>query len=317
MNSIWLSHLINVSAAELDRLDAQLINSFEAQLKEQNIEQNIRPYLKQFYIPFAAWLKQKQSLLNSTLIVGINGAQGSGKTTISQLTATILQQGFNLKTVILSIDDLYKTRQQREQMASDIHPLYKTRGVPGTHDTALGIDVLEKIKTLKPNETLRYPAFDKGNDEPLPISLWPKCQGPIDIIIFEGWCVGASAQTKNALRRGINSLETNEDADGIWRNAVNEHLKSDYKSLFDLLDCLVFIQIPSFDYVLKWRGLQEQKLANKHQHEQHLMTSASVLKRFVDHYERLTQFQLVDMPNKADLVIKLGEDHQIKALTIK
>lgn len=314
MNSIWPRKQNNLTTFEIEKLRSQLIVSFENCLDQLAISDELTPYLDQFYIPFAAWLSQKRSTISDTLVVGINGAQGSGKSTMSHLVTEVLQQGFKLKTVVLSIDDLYKTREQREQMANDIHPLFKTRGVPGTHDTALGINLIKKIKALKMGESLSYPVFDKSNDDRIQKMAWPSCQGPIDILIFEGWCVGAEAQTEEALKQNINSLEELEDTKGIWRHAVNEHLKTDYKALYNLLDCLVFLQIPSFNCVLPWRDLQERKRENKqrHVHEQRLMTTEAPLKRFIAHYERLTRFQIEELPGKADLVIKLGEDHQIK-----
>lgn len=314
MHTLWPNEQSNLTAHQSSQLHEQLIGPFQNRLQQLAIDQSLSGYLVSFYIPFANWLSRQKTLMNGTLVVGINGAQGSGKSTLSQLTADVLQLGFKLNTVTLSIDDLYKTRQQRRRMADDIHPLFKTRGVPGTHDTQLGIDIIEKVKRLKKGESIALPAFDKGNDEPLPTEQWPLCYGPVDILIFEGWCVGAGAQTEEALQTHTNQLEAREDAQGVWRRTVNEHLKTDYGDLFSLLDCLVFLKTPSFDCVLKWRSLQEKKLTDQHQQEKHLMTTKGVMQRFIDHYERLTLFQLEDLPNKAKLTIKLGTDHQIKQL---
>jgi len=317
MNNIWPTEHDVLATSDIDEAYKKSIHSFERLLAELAINKKFSCYLKTFYIPFAAWLRQKRLHTNDTLVVGINGAQGSGKSTMSLLLADVLQQAFRLTSVIISIDDIYKTRQQRGQMANDIHPLFKTRGVPGTHDIALGIECIQRIKTLKSGQILSYPRFDKANDERLLDYEWPQCQGPVDILIFEGWCVGAHPQTEEELIHDVNSLEKTDDADLIWRQAVNKHLQSDYKELFSLLDYLVFLQIPDFGCILEWRGLQEQKLANKHQHKQHLMTSQTALKRFIAHYERLTRHQLKHMPNIANLVIKLGRDHQIKQVSIR
>ncbi|HIF18455.1 MAG TPA: hypothetical protein EYG50_00650 [Cycloclasticus sp.] len=317
MQPLWPKDDLSLTRKSIDKLHETLSTSFQQRLQALGIDNGLLPYLKSFYIPFAAWINEKKSQSQHTLVLGINGAQGSGKSTLSQLVADVLEQGFGLTTAILSIDDIYKTRQQRQQMSVDLHPLFKTRGVPGTHNTSLGIELIKQTIALKKGEQLLYPVFDKGNDEPLPKSNWKTCNGPVDILIFEGWCVGAQAQTKNALIQDVNSLEQHEDPHGIWRHLVNEHLKSDYKTLFDMLDCLIFLQIPNVDCVLKWRGLQEQKLANKHQHEQHLMTAEKTLKRFIAHYERLTRFQLDDLPTCADITIQLGEDHQMKQLSIR
>ncbi len=47
------------------------------------------------------------------------------------------------------------------------------------------------------------------------------------------------------------------------------------------------------------------------------MTAEKTLKRFIAHYERLTRFQLDDLPTCADITIQLGEDHQMKQLSIR
>lgn len=312
MNTRWPSERTNLSDSELDQLERTLLPHFEKKLAQLVINKSLCAYLKPFYIPFAEWLRDKKIARNGPIVVGINGAQGSGKSTMSELLALILKESFGLSTAILSIDDIYKTRAQRQQMAIDIHPLFNTRGVPGTHDTRLGIDIIQQLKELKTDEILHYPRFDKGNDDRLPETAWPHYQGPIDIIIFEGWCVGAQAELDSQLALNTNQLEAQEDSQLVWRNTANTHLKTDYKKLFDLLDYLVFIQIPGFECVMKWRGLQEQKLADKHQHEKFLMTSPASLQRFIDHYERLTRHQLNSLPNIADLTIKLDDDHQIK-----
>lgn len=317
MNTIWPIEHNKLTTEQTEKLHQSLRSPFKNRLQQFAIDEGLGDYLASFYIPFASWLGEKQSTVSRTLVVGINGAQGSGKSTLSQLTADILTQGFGLNTVVLSIDDIYKTRQQREQMAIDIHPLFKTRGVPGTHDTALGMSLIQQISTLKAGQSLPIPHFDKGNDDRSPKNLWPRCTGPVDILIVEGWCVGTQPQTTDELTHATNPLEKNEDEKLIWRRTVNEHLKTDYKEFFGLLDCLIFLQIPNVDCVLKWRGLQEQKLAEKHQHERHLMSTQKSLKRFIAHYERLTLSQLKNMPDISDLTITLDNHHQIKRALIR
>ena len=82
-----------------------------------------------------------------------------------------------------------------------------------------------------------------------------------DIIIFEGWCVGAKAQKKNNLRKPINILEKKEDINLTWRTKVNNELKEKYKNIFKLIDTMIFLKVPSFKYVLKWRIIQEKNLS--------------------------------------------------------
>jgi D-glycerate 3-kinase len=312
--SLWPNNLNSRAFDDALFKSNDVANAFSSLRQQMSINDDITPFLNTLYLPLAQWIFEKKSCSSNTLIVGINGAQGSGKSTFSQFLSLILKQAFALNTVVLSIDDLYKTRAQRERMAMGSHPLFQTRGVPGTHDTQLGIQLIQDIKELKAEHTLTYPSFDKGNDDRHAEQCWPSCQGKVDVVLFEGWCVGARAQDATDLTIPVNQLEKEEDTCGIWRATVNQHLQTDYKRLFALLDCLLFLKIPSFNMVFKWRGLQEHKLINQHQEENHLLSNDVVLQRFIAHYERLTRFQLSDIPNIADITFELGVDHQINRI---
>lgn len=317
MTPLWPSAENPISTQEMDALITRTSPAFNNICTQQKITNDLTPYLSSLYIPFANWLFNKHSNTNGTLIVGVNGAQGSGKTTLSLLLASILKTAYNLNVVTLSIDDIYKPRLERQQMAQDIHPLFQTRGVPGTHDTSLGIQLLTDFKKLKAGKTMNYPLFDKGNDDRASKKNWPNCRGVIDIVLFEGWCVGSGPQKDGELNHPVNALESEEDRAGTWRTTVNEHLKNDYKTLFNLLDRLVFLKIPNFSSILKWRGLQEQKLIDQHHHEPHLMSSTDALQRFISHFERLTRHQLESLPKISDLTIDIGTHHQAEKVSFK
>ena len=250
------------------------------------------------YLPLADWLNQQHQ--NGMRIIGINSAQGSGKSTLCKLLALLLQQGFNKSVAVLSLDDFYLTREQRSELAQSIHPLLQTRGVPGTHDVTLAIATLESLKNGLP---VSLPRFDKSQDDRASETTWPFIQHPVDIILFEGWCVAALPQTALQLVRPVNSLEAQQDAEGIWRQYVNTKLAGEYQSLFALLDVLLMLKVPSFDKVYDWRALQESKLQQGMDSEQ--------LHYFIMHYERLTRYMLDEMPQRADRVLQIGDDHQI------
>ncbi|MGA8203697.1 MAG: hypothetical protein WB812_04205, partial [Woeseiaceae bacterium] len=144
---------------------------------------------------------------------------------------------------------------------------------------------------------------------------WPRVEVPVDVVLFEGWCVGARPQDAAALAEPVNALEAGEDAGAVWRRAVNEHLGSDYASLFDRLDMLVMLRIPSFDKVREWRGLQEQKLRERSRSADGL--SDAGLRRFIRHYERLTRHMLATMPAYADVVIDIDEHHGVAGVTYR
>ena len=246
------------------------------------------------------------------LVVGICGAQGSGKTTLCKQ----LQERFQTagrSVAVLSIDDLYLPAVERQKLSQTVHPLLRTRGVPGTHDVALGIDVLN---ALGGNEPVRMPRFDKAIDDRVPVMFWHSLDAPVDLVLFEGWCVGARAQPLDALRAPTNELEATEDADARWRWYVNVALAGEYQKLFGRIDYLVLLASPGFEVVQKWRTQQEHELRELVTRTGAAATgvmSDTEIARFIQHYERLTRHILAEMPSRADLVVHLAEDRRVVA----
>jgi D-glycerate 3-kinase len=268
------------------------------------------------YLPLAEWVVgQGRRFLGDVFVLGINGAPGSGKSTLCALLQVILEVGFNQRVVTLSIDDFYLTRAERQHLAAQVHPLFITRGVPGTHDVALAIKALELLKSANRASSTPLPAFDKALDDRLPEKEGPIFQGRPDIVLFEGWCVGAQPEPAQRLARPINTLEIEEDADGVWRRYVNQALGSQYARLFSLLDALFLLKIPTFKVVYAQRLEQEQQLAQALRGG-HLETSARQamsareLQRFIMHFQRLTEYMLDEMPKRADLVLEIDEHRQ-------
>ena len=191
------------------------------------------------------------------LVVGICGAQGSGKSTLAgYLVQRLERQGSRVAT--LSLDDLYKTRAERQTMAREVHPLFATRGVPGTHDVALGKEVLAAVRAGQSG--IRLPRFDKAADDRAAQADWPVVAAPIDVLLFEGWCTAATPQTPAALAEPVNQLEAEEDPHGTWRAHANAALAGPYRALFDAPDYVAMLAAPGFEAVLGWRQLQESKL---------------------------------------------------------
>ena len=194
------------------------------------------------------------------LVLGLCGSQGSGKTTLAQaLQAELSARG--LSVAVLSLDDLYLSSAERGRLAREVHPLLQTRGVPGTHDVDLGLDVIQQLVSAASTDPTRIPRFDKALDEPRPAEHWDEFQGRADVVIFEGWCVGAAPQSESELVEPINELERVSDPDGQWRRYVNHQLAGRYKILFAMLDSLILLRAPSFEVVFEWRREQERKLA--------------------------------------------------------
>jgi D-glycerate 3-kinase len=284
--------------------------AFLADCEAMRIDNDLSPLLETLYLPLAAWLRAGRGAGGGTRIVGVCGAQGSGKSTFCRLLGTVLAEAFDETPVALSIDDIYETHERRMELAAEVHPLFATRGVPGTHDVALGIDTINRLGSLAAGETVALPAFDKAMDTRLAPERWQIHRGEVSTLLFEGWCVGAVPETEAALREPINDLEREEDRDGSWRRTVNARLRDDYQALFGLIDVLILLRVEGMQRVFEWRRLQEHKLAAAAAHggDKRIMTDAQV-DRFVMHYERLTRHILAEMPGRADIVFDLDESH--------
>ncbi len=284
-------------------------------LKEQRLPPHYLEDVRACYLPLAAGIAQKRQGLDRPLTVSIHGPQGSGKSTLSRVLGLLLEQHHGLRPVILSLDDFYLTRRQRLERARRIHPLFATRGVPGTHDEALATDILDALRGGDFSAPLRLPRFDKARDERLPLRDWPSVEAPVDVILFEGWCNHCPPQGDAALENAVNALEREEDPDGQWRRSVNEFLRDYRLSLFRPVDLLLYLRIPSFDKVLEWRGLQERKLRQRL--GQGVGMDEAALRRFIQHYERLTRHGMAVLPEIADTVIDLDERHRVSGWTQK
>ena len=267
--------------------------------------------LNKFYFPVSKMIKEECLKKKKTKIIGLTGGQGTGKSTISNILKIILKEAFGLETVIFSIDDFYKTAKERKKMSKKVSSLFLTRGVPGTHDTKM---LYRCIKNFKNNnfKKIIIPKFDKSIDDRFSKSKWLKVKKKPDIVIFEGWCVGATPQKKKDLINPINKLEKQKDDKKIWRQRVNLELKKNYKKIFKLIDRLIFLKVPSFRYVFKWRLLQEKKLRITSKGNK-TMTDKEI-RNFIMYYERLTKHMLKILPRKADTVISIDKKHRLKSI---
>jgi D-glycerate 3-kinase len=268
------------------------------------------------YLPYAEWLDVRVAANHGeTYVLGINGAQGTGKSTLAHLLGEYLTSERGRTVVILSIDDIYLTRDERRLLSQSVHPLLSTRGVPGTHDVSLGVSVIERLRSLQKDETVDVPRFDKSRDDRHAPSDWATVTGPVDLVIFEGWCVASQATTDAELQLPVNALESSADADGRWRSYVNDKLATDYVQLFAALDDLLFLQVPDFDAVLRWRLEQEHKLRQSAMQDANGIMSDAQVAEFIQFYERITRNNIKVLPSMASAVIQLGDDHQAISLS--
>lgn len=245
-----------------------------------------------------------RGLAPRTPVFAISGLQGSGKSTLAGQIATRAEAD-GLRVAVLSLDDLYLTRDQRRQLAHEVHPLLATRGPPGTHDVALGCRVLD---ALRDGQDIALPRFDKLADDRVADAAWTRVEGRVDLVLFEGWCLGAVAEDESALVSPCNALERDEDADGRWRRCCNEALRRDYPTLWSRIDALWFLQPPGFDIVRTWRWQQEQAMVARDPARGGM--DRAQLDRFIQHYERTSRHLLATLPATADRVVRLDEDRR-------
>ena len=310
-----------LSEAELERGERACRPSFQRACEAMAIGADLGPWLRAMYLPLASWLEQARGRAGRAIVVGLTGGQGSGKSTVGVLLSEVLRKGFGARAALLSVDDLYLTHAERQRLGREVHPLFATRGPPGTHDPALGQKVIDRLLAQGPGERTALPSFDKSIDDRRPRDAWPVHEGPDEYVLFEGWCVGARAQSAAALTQPVNALEREEDTDGRWRGAVNAALAGSYRALFDRIDIQIMLRVDGMKRVFEWRRLQEHKLRTLVEQEgtsgapSRVMNDAE-LERFIAHYERITRHLLEEMPERADIVFDIDERHQPAAVRI-
>ena len=272
--------------------------------------------IKSFLIPLCFWISKKADK-KKPYIAGLAGGQGTGKTTTSSLIKIILTKYFKLKVFRISIDDFYKTRKERIDLSKRVHPMLLTRGVPGTHDINMMLSFFRKAKSKK-FKKLKLPTFNKAIDDRFNKKKWYDLNQKPDVIIFEGWCVGAKPEKNITLKKTINLMEKAKDQKQIWRKYVNQQLKYKYKNLYSHLNCLIYLKAKNFSLLQKWRLKQERKLLLKSKKNSKLkiMNKENVLS-FMQTYQRITQNMFRNMPKYASIVLNLNSNHQIKTAVYK
>ena len=269
----------------------------------------------QWYAGVTAALAKRVDASQSPLIVGLSGCQGSGKSTLVDAMAQVLADTHGVVTTVLSLDDFYLTKAERESLAQRLHPLFATRGVPGTHD----LDLLRRTVTaLQNGEDAELPVFDKAADDRTSMVRLHQDDAPTQIVLLEGWCVGIPPQLTEALKEPINPTEADLDPDRVWRTAVNRFLGEEYAAFFAKLDALLVLQAPSFNTVFDWRWQQEARLSARfresHPTEPDPTMSREQVADFILHYQRLTEHGLQSLPARADCLWELAADRSVERM---
>lgn len=281
-------------------------------LQRHQLDQSYLDAARTWFDPLVERLATLERGAGQPVLIALNGCQGSGKTTLCDYLCTALRAEHSLGVVSLSLDDFYLTRTERQALATSVHPLLATRGVPGTHDMTLLQHTLEQLLRPSDNEPMTIPRFDKAADDRHPRPTWEIVPKPVQVVLLEGWCLGARRERADSLTNPINSLERSEDPDGSWRGYVNEALAATFEPLYSLVDQWIMLQAPSFDCVFEWRREQERKLAATLPPDQaaQLMDDDALL-CFIQHYERLTRRCLSELPSKVNHLFSLDRNRQV------
>ena len=256
-------------------------------------------YIEKNYLKILFKLKSKKKIM-------IAGPQGSGKSSLSKLIKLYLEKFYDKSVIIISMDDFYLSKKQRTRLSENIHPLFLTRGVPGTHDLGL---MNKKIKQILNKEFPIYlPIFDKVSDTRK--RAYKKVL-KADVIIFEGWCAGAQPVNQNYLQKNFNNLEKYKDKNFIWRNSYNKYL-NEYQKIFSKFNYYIYFQFNHWDHVLNWKYKQELELRDKKKD----LVLKKYLKEFVQYYEKVSKWMHLKVPKYCNILIKLDTHQKIKLINL-
>ncbi len=235
-------------------------------------------------------------------LIAVVGAQGCGKTTLARAAAE------RFGAVQISIDDVYLTRAEREAMAGDVHPLFVTRGPPGTHDLVLLQQLIGALAAAGPDDGTLIPDFDKRGDDRRPVEAWRAFHGRPSAILVDAWCLGALPEDAAALAEPVNALEAGHDPDGGWRRAVNGLVGGAYADFIARFDAVLFLKAPSFEVVLNWRCQQEADLLGVAPADLPA-AERERLAGFIQYFERITR-RMLDGGVRADVVVQLDRNRR-------
>ncbi len=294
-----------------DNLDQQFLEIF---IQQEGLNNIFRRNVTEYFNAYAHRLAQLAEASFRPIIVGLNGAQGSGKSTLSQYLKQMMPMQLGVDCHVLSIDDFYLSKAKRKRLAASVHPLLAIRGVPGTHDVPRLLEALAGF--IEPGvQSVTVPIFDKlKDDRTKKVQKIQKSAQPT-VILFEGWCVGIPAQCQLALSVPASSFEFSNDTSGAWRSYVNERLGAEYVDVFKLLDRLSMLKPPCFEAVCDWRVDQEIRLvARRRQDSNDESIRGMSLKEvgdFVENFRRLTCHAIEVLPDLANDTWELQADRLV------
>ncbi len=112
-------------------------------IKQMQLPDSFHEVVSNIYLPLSQLIVQHKK--EQPLLISINGAQGTGKSTMTTFLKHIIESEMQCHVADISLDDFYSVREKRMSLAEEVHPLFATRGVPGTHDVDLIEQVFDKL----------------------------------------------------------------------------------------------------------------------------------------------------------------------------
>ncbi|XP_010472943.1 PREDICTED: D-glycerate 3-kinase, chloroplastic isoform X2 [Camelina sativa] len=235
---------------------SQLCRLFQLNELKLTIPQKARLY--HYYIPVFMWCEDQIALHNSKfhdgdddvppLVIGFSAPQGCGKTTLV-FALDYLFKTTKRKSATVSIDDFYLTAQGQTELRENNpgNALLEYRGNSGSHDLQLSVETLEALtKLTKEGMKMKVPRYDKsaysGRGDRADSSTWPEVEGPLTVILFEGWMLGFKPLPADVVKAVDPQLEI-----------VNKNLEAYYDVWDKYIDAWVVIKIQDPSYVYRWR----------------------------------------------------------------
>ncbi len=271
-------------------VEKELLSLFESDpLREKRVTA--------FYLPVLDWCK-KQIRSDRTVLIGVNGPQGSGKTTLCE-TMVIVSEVVGFRASTLSIDDFYLNHKDQLALARNSmeNPYLQQRGYPGTHDVELGKRILQALAGFKTGGRLQCPQYDKsafsGRGDRFSESHWKTIDGPLDLFFLEGWMLG---------------YESNRSCSDPHLKVINSFLEI-YASWNLLLESWIQLLPQKINDVVQWRVDSEQKRRQQGQATFSDEEVTSYIKKFLPAYDAyLPAFTEKIRRHPSSLVIEIGSN---------
>lgn len=267
-------------------------------------EERVQSTFEDLWLPLSLKLATERQQLNRTLIPGILGGQGTGKSTLCIILKLILNSlGFSVAS--LSIDDLYLTYPERQKLQQQ-DPRLIWRGPPGTHDLDLGLQIINQCLQRDEPTQILIPRFDKSAFNGSGDRTNAEAIAKPDILLFEGWFVGVKPIAESCFVSPPAPIITPEDKKFALDN--NQRLQA-YLPLWDKLDRLIILYPEDYRLSKQWRKEAEHKMIAQGK----TGMSDQEIDRFVEYFWQALHPELFIKPltHTADLVVEIKSDRSL------